>query len=394
MNNFTSFFMKRGLGLAITALPLILAVTTVFAQEHSPITERSHPAWSLDLSSAGLAAEASLYKSPRLIRFVNSDTLLVSWFVSHRPQSPGAAPPATLKAVYIDAKTGKELSKSEWEATDRPLGVSITSDGNLLVQTGQTLRLFSPELKQIRAKEYSASVNLGLGVSVSPNGATALLRASLKEGSEAQVLRTDTLQVLEKLPALRDGAATRFILGDKIILTQTGKGENTEIVGRTLDETWHPVLLSSPASEVKPTGKEHYTFLSENVVAVQTGYCVQSFSVLTIEGKNLLARTLPKGRCWGSITTTRSGQYFGILEERIRGLTNEVLDMYAYPSPNQFVVYRMTDLKEVFRLKVEGVSPWPSLLSRRGLVQDYAVSPDGGIVVVMTNGVVRSYVVR
>ena len=376
--------MRRNLWCRITTLPLIFIAIAPFAQCKASPVGPDRPLWRLDLGFAGLARQPNLYESPLAIGFVDSDTLVVAWFVSHLPPSPRLAEPATLKAVYINANTGKVRSKSEWAATSRPLEVDITPAGNLLVRTGQTLHLFSPELKPLNKKEFTTSAVFGL--TVSPDGARALVCPVSQVSSPAQLLDTDTLQALDTVPVVvRCG---NYFVGNKFILARGDK--DSEIFVRTPGEPWHPLPLLSPADGIEPTRHAHYIFLNENVLAADSSFCSQAFSILTIEGKTLSTVKLPERRCWGSIATSRGGQYFGVPEERLRGIKNETLDMYPFPSPEQFVVYRLADLKEVFRVKVEGISPW----FPKRLVQKYAISPDGGRVAIMSNGVIRAYAVH
>ena len=269
--------------------------------------------------SAGLAKQPNLNESPLAVGFVDSDTLAVAWFVSHPPPSLGLAEPATLKAVYIDANTGKVRSKSEWTATSRPLEVDITPAGHLLVRTGQTLRLFSGELKPLQQQSFLTSVVFGLAVS--PDGARAMVCPASQDSSAAQLLDTDTLQVLDTVPVIVRCAD--YVVGNKAILALDEK--DSEVFFRTPGEPWHALPLLS-ANGMEPARGVHYTFLNENVLAVNSRYCSKSFSILTIEGKTLSTEKLPERRCWGSISTSAGGQYFGVLEERLRGIRNDVLE--------------------------------------------------------------------
>jgi hypothetical protein len=184
-----------------------------------------------------------------------------------------------------------------------------------------------------------------------------------------------------------DGECWSYSVGDKFIATWRDKG--TKLFVRTPGGPWQPLRVSLPATEMS-TEQANYRFVSDTTLAARTSYFSQSFSVLSIQGKILLTQTLPKGRVWGDIITSHGGQYFGVIEARFRGLTNEFLDMYAYPSSDQFAVYNLSDCREIFRVKVEGDSPWYP----KRLVQKYAISPDGKLAVVMTNGVIRAYAIR
>ncbi len=368
---------------ALTTLIFIVSTVLLAQQRGASSVGPDHPLWKVDLRSADLAKQPNLYESPLAFGFVGSDKLVVAWFVSHPAPLPGSVESATLKAVYVNANTGKLQSNSEWMATSRPLAVHITPSGHLLVRTGQTLRVFSPELKPLQEQEFSTPAVFGL--TVSPDGARAMVCPASRDPSAAQMLNTDTLQVLDTVPTIvRCGD---YFLGNKSILALRSK--DSEVFVRTSGEPWHALSPLSPTSGMGRT--RDVRFLNDSVIAVNSGYCSHSFSIQTIEGKTLSIVKLPEGRCWGGIiTTSPGGQYFGVPEERLRGIKNETLDMYPFPSPEQFVVYRLPDIERIFRVKVEGISPW----FPKQLVQKYALSPDGGRVAVMSNGVIRAYAVQ
>jgi len=363
---------------------IFITSTALLAQQRgSSSVGPDHPLWKLDLRSVGLAKQPNLYESPLALGFVGSDKLVIAWFVSHPGPVPGSVESATLKAVYVNANTGKLQSQSEWIATSRPLAVHITPAGHLLARTGQTLRVFSPELKLLHEQEFLTSAVFSL--IVSPDRARAMVCPASRDPSAAQMLNTDTLQLLDTVPTIvRCGD---YFVGNESILALRRK--DSEVFVRTSGEPWHALSLLSHTSGTERT--RDVRFLNDSVIAVNSGYCSHSFSIQTIEGKILSMMKLPEGRCWGRIiTTSPRGQYFGVSEQRFRGIKNETLDMYPFLSPEQFVVYRLPDVEKVFRVRVEGISPW----FPKQLVQEYALSPDGARVGVMSNGVIRAYAVQ
>jgi len=159
MSNPTSHF--------IAAVLLVIAAAALGQNRDMPPGAQHKSLWTLDLRSSALARERNLYKSPISMSFVDSDTLAVAWFVSQPQRNVYVDAPATLKAVYIDASTGRERSKAQWAASSRPLQVEITSSGKLLVPNwpecsvvfGRTHRT-SPETV-CNAKAFSLSCVTG-----------------------------------------------------------------------------------------------------------------------------------------------------------------------------------------------------------------------------------------
>jgi hypothetical protein len=181
----------------IRTLLFIVFVTAplVTQQGDSAAVNQNRSVWRLDLKSSDLGAEGNLFLSPVSIDFVDSETLVIAWFNSQQPPSPGAVAPAMLEAVYLDAKTGKQKAKSEWQASSRPINVEITASGNLLVRTGETIRLFSPAFKELQEKEFPTA-KVGR-FTISSGGRKILVCPASEDGSQAQLLDVDTFQVLD-----------------------------------------------------------------------------------------------------------------------------------------------------------------------------------------------------
>jgi hypothetical protein len=379
------FPVRRHFGRVTAALSFILLVTPlpVGGQGDTSKISKHDPLWVVDLGSEGLGAERNLFLLPVTIDFVDSGTLVVAWFVSQQPQSSSAAAHANLEAVYLDATTGKQKAKSGWAASSWPRDVHITANGNLLVRDGPTVRLFSSSFNDLREKAFPMSNRNA--VTISPGGRRVLVCPASQDGSQAQLLDADTFQVLDTFPI--DQHCQNYAVGDKLIAMW---GDKASLSVRSPGEPWRPVPIVLPTNGTNKVVHGSFGFLNDTTLTARASLHSQSILVSTIEGKTLFTMSQPKEQEFGSIITSRGGQYFGAVEERFRGLTIEQLDMYAFPSPDQFVVYSLSDLKEIFRVKVESISPWYP----KRLVQKYAISPDGKLVAVMTNGVIRSYVVR
>ena len=366
MSNPTSHF--------IAAVLLVIAAAALGQNRDMPPGAQHKSLWTLDLRSSGLARERNFYKSPISMSFVDSDTLAVAWFVSQPQRNVYVDAPATLKAVYIDASTGRERSKAQWAASSRPLQVEITSSGKLLVRTGRSVRLFSAELTELHQRQFATPKPFRLAVS--PDGERVFVCPQADNLTQAQFLNPDTLEVSSTL-RLRANCGY-YLVGDSATAVRTNN--RSEVLVND-SGAWHSVHLPSSGAQVR--------FISGNVLA-SAGVCSQLVWLTASNGRTLLTLNLPKGRCWGEMSASHGGDYFGVVEERLRGLKSEALDMYPFPSPEQFVVYRISDQRQVFRVKVEGISPW----FPKNVIEKFAISPKGDLVAIMTNGVIRAYATK
>jgi hypothetical protein len=111
-------------------------------------------------------------------------------------------------------------------------------------------------------------------------------------------------------------------------------------------------------------------------------------AVVEVDGKVLFHARLPKKRSFGRPVRSSGGERFAIIENSLRGLTNETLDMYAFPSNDRIVVYSIPDRRAIYAVKVKGTSPGAPWEIHRNRV---ALSPDGVLLAVVSDRVLRVY---
>ena len=97
---------------------------------------------------------------------------------------------------------------------------------------------------------------------------------------------------------------------------------------------------------------------------------------------------MPSKYSFGSKATSAGGERFAIIEAKMRGVTNEVLDMYAFPSEDRVVVYSLHERTAIYACKVKGTSPWPPWIEHRNRL---ALSPDGALLAVLDDGILEVY---
>ena len=88
--------------------------------------------------------------------FVNRNTV-VATFVT-REEKPALSShdssdtnlPLRLRAIFLDAGTGKVMSTQAWPSESRFAGIVATNDGNFITQRGVVLTLVLPDAKEVR----------------------------------------------------------------------------------------------------------------------------------------------------------------------------------------------------------------------------------------------------
>lgn len=111
-------------------------------------------------------------------------------------------------------------------------------------------------------------------------------------------------------------------------------------------------------------------------------------AVVTVEGALLFRTSLPSKYSFGTKAISAGGGRFAIIETKMRGVTNEVLDMYAFPSDDHVVVYSLHEQRAIYARKVEGNSPWPPWI---GHTNRQALSPDGTLLAILDDGILKVY---
>jgi hypothetical protein len=122
--------------------------------------------WSADLRAAvgsapvglvvGRGHETALQPKTSLW-FVDNNTV-VATFVTREENgslsshdSANVSLPLRLRAIFLDASTGKVMSIHAWPSQSRFAGIVAANDGNFITQRGVILTLYSPDAKEVRS---------------------------------------------------------------------------------------------------------------------------------------------------------------------------------------------------------------------------------------------------
>jgi hypothetical protein len=137
--------------------------------------------------------------------------------------------------------------------------------------------------------------------------------------------------------------------------------------------------------EMKDVHGRDINFASDDTLVITAW---SKMAVAKTDGTDLFQVALPKNKSFGRFATSACSERFAVIENRKRGLTIEELDMYGFPSAERIVVYSIPDRRAIYALRVKGASPWPPYESH---VNQFALSPDGTLLGVVSDGVLKVY---
>lgn len=157
--------------------------------------------------------------------FVNNNTI-ISTFIVHedggRPQvsqrdNLDNTLPLRLRAVILDADTGKITTTRDWPTDSRMARIVAVHDGKLVTLAKSELTLYSPDLAPIKSITLPAS-SFGWSALPSPSGKNVLFfSADFREGSWIWV-ETDSLKILSSWEDSPTGLPT---ISDKNLAAST-----------------------------------------------------------------------------------------------------------------------------------------------------------------------------
>jgi len=159
----------------------------------------------------------------------------------------------------------------------------------------------------------------------------------------------------------------------------------SELCVRGIDQSWQPFQLADTDKQINDFRYKPTSFVNDETLVVEAG---NEMAVASVHGAVLFRVKLPKGRLFDRSVASSGGERFAVIENRLRGLTSEVLDMYAFPSNDRVVVYSIPDRRAIYTVKLNGTSPWPPWETH---VNQSAISPDGTLLAVVSDGLLRVY---
>ncbi len=361
----------------------------VSAQSSLPVeTDVTKPLWTIDLSSLGAnattdpdAARFAVWHYVSGIAFLQPD-LLVAYFMSRgtggklsRRHDPQPSDPYHLTAVFFDALAGKQLSGMRWATEPHPSeGIYPAGDGRFLLRTADALDLYSPTQQH----EFHFPLSVVANVKhqdwyqqMSPDGKTLLLGHTVDSQETFALLRTTDLNVIDQWKGPYYGVS---------IYDQNFAwiANNKQLVIRT-PEAGRRVIYSAPSFFCSTPW-----FVSQEVVAVEepNGAC-RRLELVDLEGKQVLSEEFEGEQL--AIATRRAiksssqGEFFAVATEKVHGSSFNTLE-------------HLTRLRlRVYNLKMHAWVLTQDSASLPKLSYDFALSPDGQLLAILSDTTVSVY---
>lgn len=360
---------------------------------------KQKPLWQVNARKLGFpgppysGAELKVSLSPFKIDFQDDSTLVLSWVTADEPLphlakrkkfSRPPVVPAHLHLLFVDAIRGTGVREKDLSVPSAPTSVLVNHSGNLIVRTGDSVKLYSADFVVMNEAKFPlpidlSTVNSNSNAIISPDGRRLVLCSAQGSTATLDLLDADSLRSLGR--ASEGQRTCPWQISDTHFLAPTGELEPL-IPPRTGE--------ASPVSP-EPDLQHHFPPAmqlgsGDAVVVFRGGY----MEFRSGEGKGLNTDVLPKKHFFiGPLGIARDGTRLAAVIARMRGLTIPSLDMYAFSSAEQVAVYDVQTAKRVFTVGVKGPSPWPT--GWRPFYMRFALSPNGSLLAILSNSSLSVY---
>ncbi len=351
-------------------------------QDPDPSLSNDHPLFEVNLRNLGYKTFDGEKRIPTFVDFTDINRLAVAWLtLDDHPVAKKAGPrtpePAHLHVFLLDAITGQKQDPQEWSTPSYPVRVLGLHDGKFLACTGNVLRLFSPSFEVTQEQLLSNGRDCR---SISPNKQLLLLSSyAYAENHQNTLLDVGTFAVVAEWTEkeLIYNISNHRLIGSRPKLW--------ELCIREIDQSWHPFQPAGMDKQFDDYKRKSAFFVNDGTLVIEAG---REMAVATVDGTLLLRVILDKNRSFDSTLASSGGERFAVIENRLRGMTEPELDLYAFPSNDRVVVYSVPDRRAIYALKVKGTSAW-SPWGRH--VNQLALCPDGTLLAVVSDEILQVY---
>lgn len=308
------------------------------------------PTWSADVHSAiggspigvvgGGKGHEYEYQPRTTIWFTDNDTVVTTFATRPGGGSPKLSRrsasdpslPLRLRAVFLDATTGKVKTATDWPARSRSSGIVATEDGKFVTQSGNDLILYAADLRELKKLQLPATEEPGWLAQASPTGKYILFIASnLRTRSAVRWVwvETDSLQVVRSWEEIQSGWVG--ISDSKIAMTRCVWFYDCEpSVGiRSIDEKWKTIASADRHS------MPHPQFITDDLLVLLG----RTTAVLRANGETIQNQDTPFEGCWwGGVYAAAVGGRFVIPSCKVTG-RHEFLDIGGHEELRKILVY-------------------------------------------------------
>lgn len=368
---------KRWVGRVVKlAVEIVVIPVALYWPAHGQVVTNPRPLWRARVVSERNATERKSPFSRQTqsagISFLDDERLVVHQIESTLVLSSRQDEEQSAFRLYVsvyDARSGKSVASRDWGTRLHGSALYVVS-GGFLMKSGSLLRLMSNEFEQVRQVELGPeSEGRTWDVAVSATGRTILTTRSDKTSSSFKTFSADSLEANTKwsepapFHALYSISDTAIVAADRkqrhIITSSFGTG-TWNLVDREFGCVGIPVATAD---------------------LLVNGAC-NRLSVLSLDGNVLMEDQTEKGvSVEQEVVLSRNGKFIAVSLARGRR-SGHWLDPDVSRSTTRVAVYDLSARKRIF---VVDVAPMP------GAGYEYALSPTGSKLAVLSNGSVSVY---
>jgi len=348
------------------------------------------PIWTIDLRSVGFTGFApkqeqwGIHLKPNPLCFVDNKTLIATFVTREeittlaRRDQPSETSPLRLHAVFLDPEVGIVLATKEWPVTRPRGGVIATGAGRFAVLTPAMIALYSPSRELLKDLKFSSAEQSDLwDLHSSPSGKSIVAEYHTPE---AYFQRIDTNTLTRRPTSI---PTVVFSISDEDVAIARNpyvqsKGFLDEVLVQTADGPWQPIC-SAPSGQAGNCGQPE--FVSNNVVALLTPH---GFNLVPKAGGDPLLRVAFHDDDWlgHPLYPSADGARFAATVWAHKG-GSEFFDIGSQSVLKRVVVYDIPSRQAVYTLDAKQ--------QKMRNVSGIALSPDGSLLAVSTEGLVRVY---
>ena len=360
----------------ILGLLLAGSVSNSHAHSQDAVVGSERPLLEMDLRTYGYKSHVRGTRDYSSVAFADNDDLVLGWTTFDDPDAGKGyltAAPSHLHAVVLNARTGQKRIVRDWAVSTFYANIYPVANGEFLICTGNVVRLFSRDFDLVRELTLSRFGPCTAN-EVSPSGRAFSIASSSGEQLQRSVMKTESFAPVTTWS--NDARHVHF--SDTSLVGNCAP--NGELCARKFDTSWAPFAFSGADRETRVRG-----FVDDSTLVLTTR---SGLAVVTTDGNPLFHVNLESRQSIGETACSSGGQRFAVIQMRMRGVTSEILDMYAFPSDDQVVVYGLPERKAIYARKVRGTSPWPPFTEHRNRL---AISSDGALLAVLDDGILSVY---
>ena len=387
---------KPGRTAYLAALALILCLArTAYSQNLDPSVTNDRPVLKVNLHSYGFSPSSLEARLPIFVDFTDSNHIAIAWQTYDDPSEARRIKffdtvAMHLHVLVLDAIAGKKEVLQDWPAPARDSRFVAQNDGKFITCIEGTLRLYSSNVELLRTMQTDDPRNCLRQFEGSPGISPArnwMLAVKCNNRTECAVALLNSKNLETEFHYVDNRRIAD--LSDHWFIATDFPSE--QIFVRKFDEPWKPFrspwLDELQNASIQPRNRPHPVpfFVGDEILLVENS---REMAVLDVHGIVLLQGKMPENRRYGPPARSTAGKRFAIVEQQMRGVSNDFWDVSAFPADERVVVFDLSRREAIFAVRVNGNSPWPLSKSHKNKI---ALSPKGDLLAILSDNILSVY---